>query len=50
MALTRFQLVAPPVSASEVMTISGRNYSFRGTMFSIDEESAMALREAIAQR
>ena len=50
MVLTRFQLVDPPMSASEIKTISGRNYPFRGTMFSIDEESAMALRDAIAQR
>ena len=50
MALRRFQLVDPPLSASEIKAISGRNYSFQGTMFSIDEESATALREAIAQR
>ena len=50
MTLTRFQPVEPPMSASEIKTISGRNYPFRGTMFSIDEESATALREAIARR
>ena len=50
MTLNRFRRVDPPLTASEIKTISGRNYSFRGTMFSIDEESATTLRDAIDQR
>ncbi|MDE3001338.1 MAG: hypothetical protein OXU79_19860 [Gemmatimonadota bacterium] len=50
MTLNRFRLVEPPLSAAQIKAISGRNYSFRGTMFSIDEESATGLRNVINQR
>ena len=48
--LNRFRRVDPPLPASAIKTISGRNYSFRGTMFSIDEESATAILDAIDRR
>ena len=48
--LIRFQRVDPPLPASVIKTISGRNYSFRGTMFSIDEESANTICDAIDSR
>ncbi len=50
MTLKRFRLVDPPLPAAEIKSISGRNYSFRGTMFSIDEESATEIRKVIDQR
>ena len=50
MALTRFQLVDPPLSASDMKTISERNFFFNKTMYPIDEDSAVAFREAIGQR
>jgi hypothetical protein len=49
MELSRFQLVEPPLPAAEVKLVTGRNYSFRGTMFSIDADSASALQDAIAK-
>ena len=50
MRLGRFQLVDPPVSAAEIKDVTGANYSFRGTMFSIDAESAAALQVHIRKR
>jgi len=48
--LGRFQLVEPPVPAAEIKEVTGTNYSFRGTMFSIDAESAGALQTDIQTR
>lgn len=50
MRLNRFRLVDPPLPAAEIKAISGRNYRFNGTMFSIDEDSATGLRNVIDQR
>jgi hypothetical protein len=43
MTLDRFRMVNPPVSAAEIKEITSANYSFRGTMFSMDAESGDAL-------
>ena len=43
MALDRFQRVNPPIPAAAIKEVTGTNYVFRGTMFSIDAESAEAL-------
>ena len=45
-----FQQIVPPLSASEIKKITATNYSFRGTMFSIDEESANKLLEYVRNR
>ncbi|PYV20921.1 MAG: hypothetical protein DMG24_21210 [Acidobacteria bacterium] len=50
MRLSRFQLVDPPVSPAEIKEITGTHYSFRSTMFSIDAESAAALKGHIQKR
>lgn len=50
MALDQFRLVDPPVPASEIKEVTGTNYVFRGTMFSMDAESASALLEQIQKR
>lgn len=50
MTLKRFRLVDPPLPASAIKAISGRNYSFQGTMFSIDEKSATAICDVIDKR
>ena len=47
MVLDHFRLVDPPVPASEIKEVTGTNYVFRGTMFSMDEDSAKALLEHI---
>jgi len=50
MRLSRFQLVDPPVSPAEIKEITATHYSFRSTMFSIDAESAAALKGHIQKR
>jgi len=50
MSLTKFQLVVPPVPAARIKEVTGTNYSFRGTMFSIDSDSAATLKAFIAKR
>ena len=50
MTLDSFQRVNPPLSASEIKKITETNYVFRGTMFSMDEESANRLLEHIRNR
>jgi len=50
MPLRRFQRVDPPIPPAEVKTITGSNYSFRGTMFSIDDESGAKLQNHIRKR
>ena len=50
MALDQFRRVDPPVPASEIKDVTGTNYVFRGTMFSMDAESAGALLEHIQKR
>lgn len=47
MVLDRFQNVNPPLPASKIKKITGTNYVFRGTMFSIDEESGSKLTDYI---
>ena len=48
--LDPFQRINPPLSASEIKRITAANYVFRGTMFSMDEESANKLLEHIRDR
>ncbi|MFZ1084223.1 MAG: hypothetical protein WAN35_04585 [Terracidiphilus sp.] len=43
MKLERFQVLDSPIPAFMIKEITGNNYSFRGTMFSIDSESAAHL-------
>jgi hypothetical protein len=43
MNLERFQVLDSPISAAKIKEITGNNYSFRGTMFSMDTESANVL-------
>ena len=50
MTLERFHRVAPPVSAAQIKEVTESNYVFRGTMFSMDAESAGALIEYIQKR
>lgn len=50
MILERFQRVDPPVSAAKIKEITGTNYRFLGTMFSIDADSAAALLSFIEKR
>ena len=45
-----FQRIDPPLSAAEIKKITATKYSFRGTMFSIDEESAEKLLEHVRNR
>lgn len=50
MTLDSFQPVNPPLSASEIKKITETNYVFRGTMFSMDEESANKLLDHVRNR
>ena len=43
MSLDRFRVVDPPVPAAKVKEITEANYSFRGTMFSMDAAGGTAL-------
>jgi len=49
-SLSNFFRVEPPISAAEIKEITGNNYVFRGTMFSIDKESSEKLKKYIANR
>jgi hypothetical protein len=49
MALTKFQEVVPPVSAARIKDVTGANYQFRGTMFSMDGESGVKLLKQIRE-
>jgi len=46
-ALNKFHRVDPPLSAARIKEITKANYSFRGTMFSLDNESGIALQKHI---
>lgn len=48
--LSNFVEINPPVSAAEIKEVTGNNYVFRGTMFSIDKDSAEELKKYIANR
>jgi hypothetical protein len=50
MALERFQRVDPPVPAAKIKEVTGTNYRFLGTMFSLDADSAAALVAYIHKR
>ena len=50
MTLDQFRLVSPALPASEIKEVTGTNYPFRGTMFTIDAESASALLEHIQKQ
>jgi len=50
MTLDRYQLISPSVPAAKIKDVTGANYSFRGTMFSIDADSAAALVAHIQER
>lgn len=43
MSLERFRLITPAVPAAKIKEVTGANYSFRGTMFSMDAEGGNAL-------
>jgi len=43
MILHSFTSISPPLTASKITKITATNYVFRGTMFSIDEESGNRL-------
>jgi hypothetical protein len=49
MALDRFQRIDPPVPAAKIKEVTGANYVFRGTMFSMDADSAAGLLAHIQQ-
>ena len=50
MALERFQRADPPVPAAKIKEVTGTNYRFLGTMFSLDADSAAALVSYIQKR
>jgi len=50
MHLSRFELVDPPVEASEIKQICGVNYRFMSTLFSIDAEAGRQLETALRSR
>jgi hypothetical protein len=50
MALEHFQLVDPPIPAAKIKEITEANYVFRGTMFSMDEESGNRLFRFLQER
>ena len=50
MTLDAFQRVDPPLPASEIKAITKTNYSFRSTLFSIDEDSGISLRDYMNNR
>ena len=48
--LNQFESIDPPLSASEIKEVTATNYVFRGTMFSMDEDSANKLLAHIRER
>ena len=50
MSLEAFQRIDPPLSASEIKTITETDYVFMRTLFSVDEESGELLREHVNNR
>jgi hypothetical protein len=50
MSLSKFQLVAPPMQATEIKQICGVNYRFMSTLFSIDAEAGRKLEAALRSR
>lgn len=50
MKLNRFYLLANPISAAEVKEVTGNNYSFQGTMFSLGDEGGQRLHQHIVSR
>lgn len=45
--LRNFQLVDPPISASEIKALTGLYYVFMSTMFGVDAEGGMKIKQAI---
>jgi len=50
MKLEHFKTVEPPIPAAKIKEITGNNYRFLGTMFSVDADSATALINHIDQK
>lgn len=50
MKLNRFHRLATPISAAEVKEVTGNNYSFMGTMFSLGDEGGQRLHQHIVSR
>lgn len=50
MPLTKFEMVSPPMTASEIKKTCGINYRFMSTLFSIDAEAGQKLETVIRSR
>ncbi|MBI3743783.1 MAG: hypothetical protein HY261_05775 [Chloroflexi bacterium] len=48
--LDKFARIKPPISAAEVNDLTGRQYSFQGTLFEMDTEAAEIVSRAARQR
>jgi len=50
MPLTKFEMIEPPMTASEIKEMCGVNYRFMSTLFSIDAEAGRKLETVIRSR